>query len=95
MQPIWHGNQVESELLIRAIVNNCECEVNPSGTLRAACAAHRMLTHDQRALNGLLFARAIRQRLVHEEWLQADPATIESNDLVSSERESSDLVSQY
>ena len=90
MQPIWHGNQVESELLIRAIVNNCECEVTHSGTLRTACAAHRMLTHDQRALNGLLFARAIRQRLVDEEWRQTDA----SSDLIISDLERSDLVSR-
>jgi hypothetical protein len=68
MQPIWHGNQLESELLVRAINNNCGCDFAPSGVLREACGAHRILTHDQRALNGLLFGRAIREQLMQEEW---------------------------
>jgi len=83
MQPIWHGNQLESELLVRAINNNCGCDFAASGVLREVCAAHRMLTHDQRALNGLLFGRAIRQQLLQEEWnVQRTAEQVVSQDTV-------------
>jgi hypothetical protein len=65
---VWYGTQLESELLVRAIANNCECEVGLSGTRRTTCAAHRMLSDDQRALNGFLFIRSIREQLQREEW---------------------------
>ena len=33
-----------------------------------ACAAHRMLIEDQRAMDGLLFARRMADRLKREEF---------------------------
>jgi hypothetical protein len=45
------------------------------GVRLATCAPHRMLTNDQRALNGLLFARRMAERLRREEFLQARAAT--------------------
>jgi len=83
MQPIWRGNQLESELLVRSINNNCECDFGASGALRKVCGAHRMLTQDQRALNGLLFGRAILERLLHEEWnVQRTAEQVMSQDTV-------------
>jgi hypothetical protein len=41
------------------------------GVRLATCAPHRMLTEDQRALNGLLFARRMAERLSHEEFSRA------------------------
>jgi hypothetical protein len=69
-QPVWYGTQLESETLVRAIANNCTCEFNASGARRSTCAPHQMLTNDQRALNGLLFVRKIREQLLREEWRQ-------------------------
>ena len=44
------------------------------GVRLATCAPHRMLTEDQRALNGLLFARRMAERLRHEEFSRARSA---------------------
>ena len=41
------------------------------GVRLATCAPHRMLTDDQRALNGLLFARRMTKRLLSEEFSRA------------------------
>jgi hypothetical protein len=41
------------------------------GVRLATCAPHRMLTDDQRALNGLLFARRMAERLNREEFSRA------------------------
>ena len=41
------------------------------GVRLATCAPHRMLTEDQRALNGLLFARRMAERLSREEFSRA------------------------
>jgi len=41
------------------------------GVRLATCAPHRMLTEDQRALNGLLFARRMAERLLREEFSRA------------------------
>jgi hypothetical protein len=57
MQVVWHGSQQESFDLVNAIARNCTCEFGLMGVRLATCAPHRMLTEDQRALNGLLFAR--------------------------------------
>jgi hypothetical protein len=73
--PVWYGTQVESETLVRAIANNCTCEFNASGARRSTCAPHLMLTSDQRALNGLLFVRRIRDQVQREEWRGREPNT--------------------
>jgi len=44
------------------------------GVRLVTCAPHRMLTDDQRALNGLLFARRMAQRLRGEEFSAIEPA---------------------
>ena len=70
-QVIWHGTQQESFDLVNAIARNCTCEFGLMGVRLATCAPHRMLTEDQRALNGLLFARRMNERLRHEEFSRA------------------------
>ena len=71
MQVVWHGTQQESFDLVNAIARNCTCEFGFTGVRLATCAPHRMLTEDQRALNGLLFARRMAERLRHEEFSRA------------------------
>lgn len=68
MQVVWHGTQQESFDLVNAIARNCTCEFGLMGVRLATCAPHRMLTEDQRALNGLLFARRMQERLRREEF---------------------------
>jgi hypothetical protein len=70
-QVVWHGTQQESFDLVNAIARNCTCEFGLMGVRLATCAPHRMLTEDQRALNGLLFARRMAERLRHEEFSRA------------------------
>ena len=71
MQVVWHGTQQESFDLVNAIARNCTCEFGLMGVRLATCAPHRMLTEDQRALNGLLFARRMAERLRREELSRA------------------------
>jgi hypothetical protein len=72
VQVIWHGTQQESFDLVNAIARNCTCEFGLMGVRLATCAPHRMLTDDQRALNGLLFARRMTKRLLSEEFSRAN-----------------------
>jgi hypothetical protein len=74
MQVVWHGTQQESFDLVNAIARNCTCEFGLMGVRLATCAPHRMLTEDQRALNGLLFARRMQERLRREEFTRAKSA---------------------
>jgi hypothetical protein len=53
--------------LTEAVERNCVCQSASDGTDKIVCAPHRMLTEDQRALNGLLFIRRIAHRLRLEE----------------------------
>jgi len=71
--PVWHGNQDEAQLLVSAITHNCSCEQTASGARSSTCGPHLMMLGDQRALNGLLFVRAIRERFVREEWEGGTP----------------------
>jgi hypothetical protein len=75
MQVVWHGTQQESFDLVNAIARNCTCEFGLMGVRLATCAPHRMLTEDQRALNGLLFARRMQERLHREEFSRAKTVT--------------------
>jgi hypothetical protein len=68
LQVVWHGTQQESFDLVNAIARNCTCEFGLMGIRLVTCAPHRMLTEDQRALNGLLFARRMANRLRIEEF---------------------------
>ena len=67
-QAIWHGTTQESAALVRAVADNCNCKFGRAGERNAVCAAHRMLVEDQRALDGLVFARRMKSRLLDEEW---------------------------
>jgi hypothetical protein len=64
----WHGTQEESLALIAAIARNCTCEFGLMGVRLSLCPPHQMLSQDQRALNGLLFARRMAGRLRAEEF---------------------------
>jgi hypothetical protein len=64
---VWYGTQQESFDLVNAVARNCECQFGMMGVRLSTCAPHRMLMEDQRALNGLLFARRIAERLRREE----------------------------
>jgi len=75
MQVVWHGSQQESFDLVNAIARNCTCEFGLMGVRLATCAPHRMLTEDQRALNGLLFARRMTARLRREEFSRSKALT--------------------
>ena len=70
---IWHGTQQDSFDLVNAIARNCTCSFNGAGARVATCAPHHMLSDDQRALDGLLFARSIVERLRAEEWAESVP----------------------
>jgi len=65
---IWYGTQRESFDLVNAITHHCGCEFGLTGARVSTCPPHRMLIEDQRALNGLLFARRMVDRLRQEEW---------------------------
>jgi hypothetical protein len=57
--------------LVNSSARNCTCEFGLIGVRLATCAPQRMLTEDQRALDGLLFARRMAERLRHEEFSRA------------------------
>ena len=76
VQVVWHGTQQESFDLVNAIARNCTCEFGLMGVRLATCAPHRMLTEDQRALNGLLFARRMAERLRREEFSLSESAAV-------------------
>ena len=63
----WHGTQAETFALLQALSRNCSCEVTAEGERLKTCSAHRMLLEDQRALDGLVFVRRLRERLEAEE----------------------------
>ncbi|HLZ28701.1 MAG TPA: hypothetical protein VKV73_15410 [Chloroflexota bacterium] len=64
---IWNGTHQESTDLAAAINRNCICQYDLDGERTITCSPHRMLTDDQRALNGLVFMRQIVARLRNEE----------------------------
>jgi hypothetical protein len=63
---VWHGTPDEGAELLRVLKQYCSCHVQGATTL-TACSVHRMLAEDQRAVDGLLFARHIATRLLAEE----------------------------
>jgi hypothetical protein len=65
---VWNGTSEESLALVNAIARNCACEFGLMGVRLSTCAAHRMLTEDQRALDGLVFVRRVVDRLKREEF---------------------------
>jgi len=71
---LWHGTQTEALELLQSLSRNCSCVVTAEGVRLATCAPHEMLSSDQRAIDGLLFARRIAARLRTEEF---NPAQFE------------------
>jgi hypothetical protein len=61
--PIWKGNQADAQALNVAIGHNCDCQ-----ELKARCASHRAML-EQRFIDGILWARWMRERLEREEGL--------------------------
>jgi hypothetical protein len=80
---IWHGSEAETVELLRAIAHNCSCEFTSTGEQRGCCSAHTMLAHDQRALDGLLFARRMVTQWRSEEWcfVSAPPSHVERKEV--------------
>jgi hypothetical protein len=68
-QTFFQGTDEERMALLVAIHHNCQCEVDEDGPTQN-CPPHAML-HEQRVLDGLLFARRIEVRLVAEEFSDA------------------------
>ena len=62
----WHGTENESLELLVSLSQHCACEYTRQGERTAVCSSHRLL-EDQRALDGLVFARRIRATLMREE----------------------------
>ena len=67
-QVTWHGTREESIELVNVVSRNCGCAFGATEVPLSTCSAHRMLIEDQRALDGLLFMRSMRQRLFGEEF---------------------------
>jgi hypothetical protein len=66
---VWHGTQLEARELQVAVAYYCTCRFNEMvGDVIEECPTHNMLQRDQRALDGLLFARHIVEELRNEEW---------------------------
>ena len=65
---LWHGTQTEALELLQALSRNCSCVVTAEGVRLSTCPPHEMLSSDQRAIDGLLFARRIASRLRAEEF---------------------------
>ena len=76
---VWHGTLKERRELSYAMRHNCACEFGRMGVRFSTCAGHHMLNEDQRALDGLLFARRIAGRLRHEEGLDTYQRRIQSS----------------
>jgi hypothetical protein len=70
----WNGTKQESIELAEAVGRNCVCVHDANGWRTQTCAPHRMLTDDQRALNGLAFYRQIAGQLRLEEFGDQRPA---------------------
>jgi hypothetical protein len=64
---VFHGDRDEAAALDRALARDCCCTFDEEGRRLTTCPPHLMLTTDQRALNGLLWMRRIRERLQQEE----------------------------
>ena len=63
----FHGTQNEDFALSIAINRNCGCVTGRLGKLDT-CQAHHMRDNDQRAVDGLVYARRMAERLLVEEF---------------------------
>jgi hypothetical protein len=68
---VWNGTLIEQLELVAAIERNCECKFDGMGVRLDACHSHTMLVRDQRALNGLLWARRLAKHRLAEEGISA------------------------
>ncbi len=66
--PVWHGSDTEAGDLLSAAQHHCMCVLDEHDVRVRMCPSHTMVFGDQRALDGLLFARHMRQRLQTEEF---------------------------
>ena len=73
----WHGTPAEGLELAHAFNRYCSCVFAAQGRRVSVCAPHEMLCSDQRAIDGLLFARRIATRLRNEEFQQCDTTQCE------------------
>jgi hypothetical protein len=78
MEVVWNGTEAESRDLLDVLARHCACEYSVSGARTRVCAPHYALAHTQRFLDGMLFARRIRDRLLAEE--QSSSLTAGSRD---------------
>jgi hypothetical protein len=72
---VWHGTDQEIAVLDKVAFHNCACEWDAAWTYKSPCAVHRMLDYDQRALDGLVFARRMADRLRQEEFARSSART--------------------
>lgn len=64
----WHGTDEEWTELIRIVARNCTCDPSTRSVVASSsCAPHRMVLADQRALDGLVFARRMVTLFCREE----------------------------
>jgi hypothetical protein len=74
--PVWYGTQQEAADLVTAALHYCTCVVNDGGKRTTLCPPHAMVFTDQRALNGLLFARRLSGRFRAEEFDMVERAPV-------------------
>ncbi len=67
----WPSTNEEANRLLQAVARNCTCTGHTAGAEGQLCPAHQMAVADQRAINGLVFARHIVDQLRAEEGLLA------------------------
>jgi hypothetical protein len=63
----WNGTADEAIALLHALRAHCVCHVENGRTVNV-CEGHAMLTHNQRAVDGLLFMRRMAVQLLAEEF---------------------------
>jgi hypothetical protein len=65
---VWHGTSQELSELLQVLGRNCQYHSVERGARTCPCPVHHMYVADQRALDGLLFARHQMARLVAQEF---------------------------
>ena len=65
---VWHGTPQELEELLQVLGRNCKYKDVQRSAHACPCPVHHMYTADQRALDGLLFARHQMAQLVAQEF---------------------------
>lgn len=75
---VWHGTDTEALALLAALDAWCrqpegrtgqQCRHGWTPQQTAVCPAHRAFSQDQRYLDGLVYMRRLRERLIAEEWV--------------------------